>query len=108
MSKDNDYTEENTKSGVKTKQRTKTQRPPMYKVLMLNDDFTPMDFVVQVLMQFFGKSRQEATQIMLDVHNLGVGTCGIYTYEVAETKASQVMDTARRSQHPLQCRIEKE
>ena len=95
-------------TGVVTKTRPKTKKPSMYKVLMLNDDYTPMEFVVFVLERFFGKTREEATQIMLHVHNRGVGVCGVYTYEVAETKATQVMDTARKEGHPLQCTLEKE
>lgn len=80
----------------------------MYKVLMLNDDYTPMEFVVHVLERFFSKSREEATQIMLHVHQRGVGLCGVYTYEVAETKVTSVMEFARRHQHPLQCTLEKD
>lgn len=91
---------------VKTKPKTKT--PSMYKVLMLNDDYTPMEFVVHVLEKFFGKNRADATRIMLHVHQRGVGVCGIFTYEVAETKVTQVIDYARRHQHPLQCTLEKE
>ena len=95
-------------SGVMLETRTKTQRPPLYKVLLLNDDYTPMEFVVHVLERFFQKNREEATRIMLHVHRRGVGVCGVYTYEVAETKVTQVMDLARQNQHPLQCTIEKE
>lgn len=95
-------------TGVVTKARPKTKRPSMYKVLLLNDDYTPMEFVVQVLQRIFGKSREEATTIMLHVHNRGVGVCGVYTYEVAETKVNQVIDYARRNEHPLQCTLEKE
>lgn len=95
-------------TGVVTKTRPKTKKPSMYKVLMLNDDYTPMEFVVFVLERFFGKTREEATQIMLHVHNRGVGICGVFTYEVAETKATQVMDVARKEGHPLQCTLEKE
>ncbi|HVO15538.1 MAG TPA: ATP-dependent Clp protease adapter ClpS [Alphaproteobacteria bacterium] len=95
-------------TGVVIKTRTKTKKPSMYKVLMLNDDYTPMEFVVHVLERFFGKNREEATRIMLHVHQRGVGICGVYTYEVAETKVNQVMDFARRHQHPLQCTLEKE
>ena len=94
--------------GVVTKTRPKTKKPSMYKVLMLNDDYTPMEFVVHVLQLYFGKGRDEATQIMLHVHQRGVGVCGVYTYEVAETKVAQVMEHARRHQHPLQCTLEKE
>jgi len=95
-------------TGVVVKQREKTKRPAMYKVLMLNDDYTPMEFVVHVLERFFSKSAQDATQIMLHVHQRGVGVCGVYTYEVAETKVAQTMDLARQHQHPLQCTIEKD
>jgi ATP-dependent Clp protease adaptor protein ClpS len=94
-------------AGAVTDIRTKTKRPSMYRVLILNDDYTPMEFVVHVLERFFNKQREEATQIMLHVHHHGVGECGIFTYEVAETKVTQVMDFARRHQHPLQCVMEK-
>jgi ATP-dependent Clp protease adaptor protein ClpS len=93
---------------VAVKSRTKAKKPSMYKVLMLNDDYTPMEFVVHVLEQFFSKSHDEATQIMLHVHQKGVGICGVYTYEVAETKVNQTMDLAQQHQHPLQCTIEKD
>ncbi|MEI7572618.1 MAG: ATP-dependent Clp protease adapter ClpS [Phenylobacterium sp.] len=96
------------RSAVITQTKTRTQRPSMYRVLILNDDYTPMEFVVYVLEQYFHKSREEATQIMLHVHQTGVGICGVYTYEVAETKVAQVIDTARRHQHPLQCTMEKD
>jgi ATP-dependent Clp protease adaptor protein ClpS len=95
-------------TGVVVKARPRTRKPSMYKVLMLNDDYTPMEFVVHVLERFFSKSREEATRIMLHVHRRGVGVCGVYTYEVAEHKVTQVMDLARQNQHPLQCTIEKE
>ena len=88
-------------------ERTKTPPPPMFKVILLNDDYTPMEFVVTVLERFFQKGRDEATQIMLHVHQHGVGECGIYTFEIAETKVTQVMDFARKNQHPLQCVMEK-
>jgi len=93
---------------VVVKPRVRRQRPALYKVFMLNDDYTPMEFVVHVLERFFGKSREEATQIMLHVHRRGVGICGVFTYEVAETKVTQVVDYARKHQHPLQCTLEKE
>jgi ATP-dependent Clp protease adaptor protein ClpS len=96
------------RSGALTLTRTRTKKPSMYKVLMLNDDYTPMEFVVYVLERFFNKTREEATTIMLHVHQNGVGVCGIFTYEVAETKVAQVLDLARRSEHPLQCTMEKE
>ena len=95
-------------TGVVVKARPATKKPAMYKVLMLNDDYTPMEFVVHVLERFFQKSREEATRIMLHVHRRGVGVCGVFTYEVAETKVTQVMDLARQNQHPLQCTIEKD
>lgn len=94
--------------GVLTRTRTRTKKPSMYRVLLLNDDFTPMDFVVHVLEKFFSKNRQEATEVMLHVHRRGVGVCGTYTYEVAETKVNLVMDYARKNEHPLQCTMEKE
>jgi|SRR5579883_3517997 ATP-dependent Clp protease adaptor protein ClpS len=97
-----------TNTGVVVKTRPKTKKPALYKVLMLNDDYTPMEFVVHVLERFFGKNQQEATTIMLHVHRRGVGVCGVYTFEVAETKVNQVIDYARRHQHPLQCTLEKE
>jgi ATP-dependent Clp protease adaptor protein ClpS len=90
-----------------TKPKPRTKRPNLYRVLLLNDDYTPMEFVVLVLERFFNKSREDATRIMLHVHHNGVGECGIYTYEVAETKVTQVMDFARKHQHPLQCVMEK-
>jgi ATP-dependent Clp protease adaptor protein ClpS len=93
---------------VRPKSKTKTQRPNLYRVLLLNDDYTPMEFVVLVLQEVFNKSREEATRIMYHVHQKGVGECGIYPYEVAETKVARVMDTARRNQHPLQCVMEKQ
>lgn len=95
-------------AGVVIKTRPKTKKPSMYKVLMLNDDYTPMEFVVHVLERFFNKTREEATQVMLHVHTRGVGLCGVFTHEVAETKVTQVMDLARQNQHPLQCTIEKD
>ena len=95
-------------TGVIVRTRPKTKRPSLYKVLMLNDDYTPMEFVVHVLERFFSKRREEATQIMLHVHRRGVGICGVYTYEVAETKVTQVIDYARKHQHPLQCTLEKD
>ncbi len=93
---------------VKTRTRTQTKKPSMYKVLMLNDDYTPMEFVVYVLQRFFAMPNEKARQIMLHVHQRGVGICGVYTYEVAETKVNQVMDLASENQHPLQCTIEKD
>lgn len=95
-------------TGIVTKTRPKTKKPSLYKVLILNDDYTPMEFVVHVLEHFFTKSREEAVQVMLHVHRRGVGVCGVYTFEVAETKVAQVIELARRHQHPLQCTMEKE
>ena len=94
--------------GVITRTDPKTKKPSLYKVLLLNDDYTPMEFVVHVLQQFFAKSAEEATRIMLHVHQKGVGICGVYTYEVAETKVAQVTSFARQHEHPLQCTMEKE
>ncbi|UCH74103.1 MAG: ATP-dependent Clp protease adapter ClpS [Rhodospirillales bacterium] len=97
-----------TGTGIVVKAKPKTKKPSMYKVLLLNDDYTPMEFVVHILERFFGKSSEEATRIMLHVHRRGVGVCGVYTYEIAETKVKQVMDFSQRHQHPLQCTLEKE
>lgn len=96
------------KTGIVTKTRPKTKKPSLYKVLLLNDDFTPMEFVVLILQRFFQKGQEDATRIMLHVHQKGVGLCGVYTYEVAETKVTQVMDYSRQHGHPLQCTMEKE
>lgn len=95
-------------TGVITSTRPKTQKPSMYKVLLLNDDYTPMEFVVHVLEKFFNKSQEDATKIMLHVHRRGVGICGVYPYEIAESKVTQVVDFARKHQHPLQCILEKD
>lgn len=92
---------------VLTRTKTRTQRPSLYRVLLLNDDYTPMEFVIIVLERFFNKNREDATRIMLHVHQNGVGECGTFTYEIAETKVTQVMDFARKHQHPLQCVMEK-
>jgi ATP-dependent Clp protease adaptor protein ClpS len=94
-------------AAVITRTKTKTKRPSLYRVLLLNDDYTPMEFVVHVLIRFFNKTQDSATQVMLHVHHHGVGECGVYTYEIAETKVTQVMDFARKHQHPLQCIMEK-
>ncbi|ERL47227.1 50S ribosomal protein L33 [Candidatus Micropelagos thuwalensis] len=93
---------------IVTKTKPKTKKPSLYKVLLLNDDYTPMEFVVHVLQRFFNKDINEATEIMLHVHQNGVGICGVFTFEVAETKVTQVIDLARQHQHPLQCTMEKE
>ncbi|MCI5061088.1 MAG: ATP-dependent Clp protease adapter ClpS [Alphaproteobacteria bacterium] len=100
--------ENDPQTGLLLKPRPKTKKPAMYKVLLLNDDYTPMEFVIHILERFFSKTRQEATDIMLHVHRRGVGICGIFTYEVAETKVAQVMDFARANEQPLQCTMEKE
>jgi ATP-dependent Clp protease adaptor protein ClpS len=94
-------------TAVITRTRAQTKRPSMYRVLLLNDDYTPMEFVILVLQSYFNKNAEEATQIMLHVHHHGVGECGVFTYEIAETKVAQVMDHARKNQHPLQCIMEK-
>ncbi len=93
--------------GIATKTRAKTKKPSPYKVLILNDDYTPMEFVVLVLKRFFNMDIDEATRVMLHVHQKGVGVCGTFSYEVAETKVTQVMDFARKNEHPLQCTLEK-
>jgi len=94
-------------TAVIAKTKTQTKRPNLYRVLLLNDDYTPMEFVVLVLERFFNKDHQTAQMIMMHVHKHGVGECGVYTYEVAETKVTQVMDFSRKYQHPLQCVMEK-
>jgi len=104
--KDDDNGRENER-GVATKSRPKTKKPSMYRVVLMNDDYTPMEFVVMILMGIFKKTSEEAHTIMLNVHQKGVGTCGVYTFEIAETKVAQVMDAAKRNQHPLQCTLEK-
>ncbi len=96
-----------TERGVATKVKPKTKKPHLYRVLLLNDDFTPMEFVVSVLMGIFNKTQEEATRIMLNVHQSGIGICGVYTFEVAETKVAQVLDAAKRDGHPLKCTLEK-
>ena len=106
--KDNNDNGNDSQTGVITKTKPKTKKPHLYKVLLLNDDYTPMEFVVFILEQVFGKNRENATAIMLHVHQKGVGLCGVYTYEVAETKVTQVMELAHEYQHPLQCTMEKE
>ncbi|PCG13635.1 MULTISPECIES: ATP-dependent Clp protease adapter ClpS [Sphingomonas] len=93
--------------GIATRTRARTKKPTPYRVLMLNDDYTPMEFVVLCLQRFFRMNVEEATRVMLHVHQKGVGVCGVFSYEVAETKVTQVMDFARANQHPLQCTLEK-
>ncbi|MEJ1969562.1 MAG: ATP-dependent Clp protease adapter ClpS [Rhizomicrobium sp.] len=95
-------------TGIVTKTRPKTKKPSMYKVLLLNDDYTPMEFVVHILEKIFNKNREAAVEVMLHVHRHGVGICGVFTYDVAETKVAQVIEFARRHQHPLQCTMEKD
>ncbi|WP_322517429.1 ATP-dependent Clp protease adapter ClpS [Rhodopseudomonas palustris] len=94
-------------TSVITKVKPKTKRPNLYRVLILNDDYTPMEFVVHVLEKFFQMDIEAATKVMLHVHHHGIGECGVFTYEIAETKVTQVMDFARKHQHPLQCVMEK-
>jgi len=93
--------------GLATKTRTRPKKPSQFKVLLLNDDYTPMEFVVMVLKRFFSMDLEQATRVMLHVHQKGVGVCGVFTYEIAETKVNQVMDFARQNSHPLQCTLEK-
>ena len=100
--------QDDSSTGVVIETKPRTKQPSMYKVLMLNDDYTPMEFVVHVLEKVFGKPREEATLIMLHVHRRGVGICGVFTYEIAETKVTQTVDYARKHQHPLQCTLEKD
>ncbi len=95
-------------AGVQTRTKTKIKRPSLYKVLLLNDDYTPMEFVVYVLQRFFSKGQEPAVDIMLTVHNKGLAVVGVYPFEIAETKVTQVVDCARSNQHPLQCTMEKE
>ena len=94
--------------GVAVDSRTKTKRPPLYKVLILNDDYTPMEFVIMVLERFFGLTHQESFELMLTVHKKGLAVVGVYSREIAETKVAQVLDMAQRHEHPLQCTMEKE
>ncbi len=97
-----------TGTGIVAKTRPKTKKPGLYKVLLLNDDYTPMEFVVHILEKIFSKGREDAVEVMLHVHRHGVGVCGLFTFEVAETKVAQVIELSRRHQHPLQCTMEKE
>ncbi len=103
-----DNSDDESDLGLLTKTRPRTQRPPRYKVLLLNDDYTPMEFVVIVLERFFSMNHAQAFEIMLQVHKKGLAVVGVFSHEVAETKVAQVMDYARRHQHPLQCTMEKE
>ena len=108
MSDKDNGSEDFSDTSVIAKNRPKVKRPPLYKVLLLNDDFTPMEFVVHVLERFFSINHDKAVQIMLAVHKEGVAVVGIYSHEIAETKVTQVMDYSRKNQHPLQCTMEKE
>ena len=108
MADDNRRDDDRPETGIVTKTRQKTKKPSMYKVILLNDDYTPMEFVVHVLQKFFHKSHDDAVQIMLHVHQRGVGICGVYPFDVAETKVTQVIDYARQNEHPLQATLEKE
>ena len=108
MSKDNWSENDDVNGGVLLEKKEKTEKPSLYRVIMLNDDYTPMEFVVLVLQRFFGHNHEAAQQIMLHVHQRGVGICGVYTFEIAEAKASQVMNFARQNEHPLQLQLEKE
>ena len=103
----NDNNNQDFQRGVLLDTKPKTKKPSMYNVLLLNDDYTPMEFVVMVLEKIFNKKQEEATQIMLHVHKNGVGVCGTFTYEVAESKCKSVMDMAKKNEHPLQCTMEK-
>lgn len=107
MAQRRDDDSDDTGVGIATRTRARTRQPTPYRVLMLNDDYTPMEFVVLCLQRFFRMSVEEATRVMLHVHQKGVGVCGVFSYEVAETKVGQVMDFARQHQHPLQCKLEK-
>ena len=98
---------EESQRGVLLETKPVTKKPSMYKVILLNDDYTPMEFVVYVLQKIFNKNQEAATQIMLHVHQKGIGVCGVYTYEVAEVKSKTVVDFAKKNQHPLQCTVEK-
>ena len=108
MTGKNDKDGDNSDTGLLTKPESKTKKPSMYKVILLNDDYTPMDFVIHILQRFFKMTTEEATQVMLHVHQKGVGICGVFTYEVAETKVNQVLSFAQQNEHPLQCTLEKE
>ena len=104
---EDDDSDANRERGVATKVRPKTKKPSMYRVILMNDDYTPMEFVISILMKIFNKTADEASSITMAVHKNGVGVCGIFTFEVAETKVAHVMNAAKRSQHPLQCTLEK-
>ena len=95
-------------SSIVLEEKPKLKKPPLYKVIMISDDYTPMEFVIEMLQTYFSKSQEQATEIMLHIHQKGIGICGLYTYEIAESKATQVLDKARKNQHPLQIKLEKE
>lgn len=105
--KNSPHHDEGGETSILTKTKPKTKKPSMYQVVLLNDDYTPMDFVIYILERFFQKSREEATTIMLHVHRKGVGVCGVYPYEIAESKVSQVMDFCEKNEQPLQCTLQK-
>ena len=105
--KNYNFTSEKSQYGVILKTKIIPKKPSMYKVILINDDYTPMEFVVYILQKIFNKKQEEATQIMLNVHKNGMGLCGVFTYEVAEVKTKAVVDVSKKNQHPLQCRIEK-
>ena len=108
MAKFEKYDDDNSlQRGLLLDAKPKIKKPSMYHVILLNDDYTPMEFVVLVLEKFFNKNQEEATQIMIHVHQNGLGICGVYTYEVAEVKCKNVIDFSKTNQHPLQCKIEK-
>ena len=106
--KDDDINNDLSDTSLLVKKRSKLKKPPLYKVLLLNDDFTPMEFVVHVLEKFFAIGHEKAVQIMLTVHKKGIAVVGVYSHDIAETKVTQVMDYSRKNQHPLQCTMEKE
>ena len=105
MSKQDKFTDIDDQTKIQTKEKLK--KPSLYKVLLLNDDYTPMEFVIFLLQKFFHKNNDEAAKIMLHVHQNGVGVCGVFPYEIAETKVIQVLETAKKNDHPLQCTMEK-
>ena len=108
MASSGDESDDEGEISIATKTRPKTARPPLYKVMILNDDYTPMEFVVHVLERFFGLNHAQSFELMLTVHKKGLAVVGVFSHEIAETKVTQVMDFARRHQHPLQCTMEKE
>lgn len=105
---DNDDADKDSDLGIALKTRPKTKKPPLYKVMILNDDYTPMEFVVHILERYFGMTHQQSFELMLTVHKKGLAVAGVYSHEIAETKVTQVMDQAQQHQHPLQCTMEKE